>query len=78
MSHSMTDPSYADVAQWLPTDIREAIEVTMPCPRGDRHVWHHERTELHAMDRLEPVLVYEFWICTDCGVSTRTDPGELE
>ena len=73
----MTEPTYAGVAQWLPTDVREAIENTLPCPAGGAHDWQHDRTEIRKFGELEPVLIYEHWLCR-CGLIRSTDPGESE
>lgn len=67
--------TYADVAQWLPTDVREAIEASVPCRDRDAHRWlHQEPAVLHVMGRLEPVARIEYWICAGCGIFRRTAP----
>jgi hypothetical protein len=69
----VTDPTYHDVAQWLPTDVREAIEAGTPCPVNGAHVWWLDRTELHKWGQLEPAAVIEHWHCA-CGIARTTDP----
>lgn len=66
--------TYAEVAQWLPTDVREHIEATRPCePAG--HDWEHTRTELHRWGQAAPVAVIEHWLCRNCAADVQTDPS---
>jgi hypothetical protein len=69
------DPTYADVAKWIPTDVREAIEAATPCPVSGAHDWRHHCTELHTFGLLEPVAVIEHWTCP-CGLAHTTNPEE--
>lgn len=70
---AVSEPSYADVAQWLPTDIREAIEASLPCPVSGDHWWSHQRVDLQKWGQLEPVAVIEHWRC-QCGLVRTTKP----
>jgi hypothetical protein len=70
----VTEPTYADVAKWLPTDIREAIEAALPCPVGDKHRWRHDRTEIRQWESDGPVAVRESWNCRWCGLVHTTNP----
>lgn len=69
----MSEPTYNDVAQWLPTDVREHIETTTPCPVYGKHYWQHSRDEVYVAERREPVRVIEQWYCP-CGLVHTTDP----
>jgi hypothetical protein len=69
--------TYDEAAQWLPTDVREAIEDGMPCPRhSKRHSWRHESATLSIWGR-GAVRVIEHWQC-DCGLIRATNPGVTE
>lgn len=71
------DPSYANVAEWLPSHVRDAIAATMDCPGNDTHDWlHHLGHDFYVSGRLPPVTVGEHWLCRNCGVDVRTDPED--
>ena len=70
------DPSYANVAEWLPRHITDAIAATMDCPGNDAHDWQHTRTDLHKWGQVAPVATIEHWLCRNCGVDVRTDPED--
>lgn len=69
--------TYRDVARWLPSDVRERIEVTRPCVDGSRHQWDSRAVDVRRMDEAAPREL-RWWYCTrpDCGVSLNTDPEE--
>jgi hypothetical protein len=58
---------YSDVADLLPADIIEAIEVSLPCPVAFIHLWDHERTDDD-----------EFWHCVHCHAIALHDPRAPE
>jgi hypothetical protein len=68
---------YHDVADTLPEDVVEAIEVSLPCAGGPVHLWNHEVEDCATMGR-RPVRVDEWWRCTYCGVETHADPRAPE
>lgn len=71
----MSEPTYADVAKWLPTDVREAIESALPCPvSGEAHRWVHDRTAFHQWGKPEPAAVVNRWRCRWCELVHTTDP----
>lgn len=67
----------AEVMEWLPGHIRDALAVTTPCTGGGDHDWQHTRTEFHKWGQVAPAAVIEHWLCRDCGAHTNTDPGEF-
>jgi hypothetical protein len=71
---SESDPTYADVAEWLTTDVREAIERGTPCRIFGDHFWQHSRAEIHEFGQIAPVRIVEQWFC-QCGLVHTTDPG---
>jgi hypothetical protein len=71
--------TYDEAAKWLPTDIRESIEISLPCRRrGGVHDWRYDRTEFHTMDSVAPVYVSEHWLCPGCGIVSTTDPEAVK
>jgi hypothetical protein len=69
----MNEPTYRDVAEWLPTDIREHIEATTPCPVYGEHYWQHWHAEIRTAELREPVRTIDQWECP-CGLLHTTDP----
>lgn len=68
--------TYAAAARWLPLDVVEAIEATLPCQMFRDHQWTHERDEVMSWTQPAPVRVDEWWMCP-CGTSTHQDPEGL-
>lgn len=58
--------TYEDVAATLPRDIREAIELSLPCAGGPQHLWNEEHYDYVAK---RPDL---WWQCVYCSIATRT------
>lgn len=56
--------TYTDVAKWMPTDVREAIELTQPCRNAVIHLWDHRKEDPARQ-----------WVCVYCGAASRTFPG---
>ncbi|MCW2902287.1 MAG: hypothetical protein JWO67_4552 [Streptosporangiaceae bacterium] len=73
----MTDPTYAQVAEWLPTDVREHIEATMPCRVYGEHYWQHTVAEVRQFGIPEPIRIIEHWECP-CGLVHTTDPEKRQ
>lgn len=76
----MTDDelvTYRDVARWLPTDVRERIEVTRSCVDGGPHQWETRAVDVRSFAEAAPREL-RWWYCTrpDCGVSLNHDPQE--
>ena len=71
--------TYADVAETLRPEIREAIEVSAPCSESAtrRHLWDHERSEIVNGWALL-VRVDEWWHCVYCGVHATKNPVPVE
>lgn len=68
--------SYDDVAKWLPPDIRESIEVSLPCPESanGQHMWQEDRVEFDRFGAIVRVRVEPFWWCDYCKAGTSTRP----
>jgi hypothetical protein len=65
--------TYEAVARWLPADVREAIEVSIPCSRGmvdTGHLWAQEYA-------IYPEGVRKWWQCFNCGITAREDPRPI-
>jgi hypothetical protein len=67
--------THDEVARWLPTDVRERIEVTKPCVDGGEHDWRHDCVEIQSWGR-GVVATIESWACQvpGCWVVARTEP----
>lgn len=67
--------TYTDAAKWLPTDIREHVEATVPCISGGQHEWHHQAFDVTRMESAFPTKM-EWWTCTrpGCNRIVKTDP----
>lgn len=71
--------TYAEVARWLPTDVRERIEVTRPCVDGGPHHWETRAVDVSCLSEAAPREL-RWWYCTtpDCGVSVNTESDDCE
>lgn len=66
---------YSDVADTLPADIVEAIEVSLPCPIAkDDHLWEFEEIQVMSWARLAPVRADRYWHCAYCRTITFDNP----
>lgn len=66
---------YDDVADTLPADIVEAIEVSLPCVDGSDHLWEFEEIEsLTLWSRPIRVRVDRYWHCACCHIITFDNP----
>lgn len=65
---------YADVADTLAPDVRETIELSLPCAGGFEHLWDREQSSVMLWGSYHPVRVDEFWRCVHCGVVSHDDP----
>lgn len=64
---------YDDVADTLPRDIVEAIEVALPCAGGFDHLW--DVAPEISMNPSGHILVHSIiWRCVHCVVASHTDP----
>lgn len=67
--------TYADAAKWLPTDVREHIEATVPCFGGGEHEWQHQAFEIRTMDSTF-TQTREWWSCArrGCNLTVNVEP----
>lgn len=58
--------TYQDIAQWLPSGIREDIEGSLPCPTGPEHNW---RRHVEAVEQWGVGVTHRItWSsCLNCG-----------
>lgn len=75
---SDVDPTYEQVARWLPKDVREAIEATVPCIGGGEHDWQYRSIDVSRMESAF-TTTEEWWSCRlpGCNRTVRTDPAQV-
>lgn len=63
--------TYTDVAETLPVDVREAIEIEAPCAGGFAHLWDWQWHDAAGWTLPEKEC---HWRCVHCGAVSHTDP----
>lgn len=68
------DITYRAVAEELRPEIREAIEVSIPCQplMEGGHMWSEETTYIDSMAGLQRII--KQWRCALCGIHASDDP----
>lgn len=67
--------TYDDVAETLPVDVREAIEVEAPCAGGFAHLWDNQQNWVEQFGK-GIVRTDEWWQCVHCRAVSHDDPRD--